>query len=119
MSEYNNSYHKKYLMYKAKYLNLKYNKIGGGDKINVILFKADWCGHCIKFKPQWEEISKKYSNKYNFITYDADKDTKVFNKYKVEAFPTIMIEDNKVVREYDGDRTIKDISEFLDKLTSI
>ena len=69
MSENNNLYYKKYLMYKTKYLNLKYNQNGGGNKINVILFKADWCGHCIKFKPNWKKISETYSNKYNFMRH--------------------------------------------------
>jgi thiol-disulfide isomerase/thioredoxin len=112
----NDLYYKKYLTYKTKYYNLKYNMLGGGNKINVILFKAEWCGHCNKFKPIWKSISESYASKYNFIVYDSDKDTDIFNKYKVNAFPTIIIEDNDVKREYEGDRTEKELSNFLTNL---
>ena len=79
-------YTQKYLKYKAKYLSLKNKKSmnGGGNKISVILFKADWCGHCTKFKPIWEAVSKKYNSTYDFIIYDADSNTEKFKEYNVE-----------------------------------
>ena len=57
-------YFSKYIKYKNKYISLK-NNMSGGTKsdIKVILFSADWCGHCKKFKPDWEKLKKKLRKK--------------------------------------------------------
>ncbi len=117
-------YYTKYLKYKSKYLSLSKEmktQKGGGDKIKIILFKADWCGHCVQFKPVWEKIikNKDLMTKFKFITYDADKEKHMFETYKVDAFPTIKIQDNNEVREYDGERTEAELVSFLNNLVPI
>jgi thiol-disulfide isomerase/thioredoxin len=117
-------FHQKYLIYKAKYINLKkeMDMRGGGDKkIDIMLFKADWCGHCKHFKPTWEKIStsNKYNNKFNFIMFDADTQSDKFTEYKVDAFPTILIKDGNIVKPYEEDRSFEVLSEFLNNLQSI
>jgi thioredoxin-like negative regulator of GroEL len=136
-------YNTKYLKYKEKYLALQkeYNELiakknmkgGNGNqisgvimtaekklpdntKITVILFKADWCGHCKQFKPTWEKISDMYKQKYNFVTYDADSQTDKFKEYKVDAFPTVLVKNGSNVIPYDGDRSIDDLNNFLQSL---
>ncbi len=105
----------KYLMYKAKYLNLKNNppkmfQTGGsalGDKPKVMLFKADWCGHCKRFLPTWTSISQKYQNKYDFMIYDVDNEAhaEYFKQYDINGYPTIKFEYNGNVVEYKGERS--------------
>jgi thiol-disulfide isomerase/thioredoxin len=121
----NQDYNAKYLKYKEKYLALQkeYNELmlkknmkGGSDKISVILFKADWCGHCKNFKPTWEKISNMYKQKYNFIVYDADSQTEKFKEYKVDAFPTVLIKTGDNIKPYDGDRSFEDFSNFLQSI---
>lgn len=136
-------YNKKYLKYKEKYLALQkeYNELiakrnmrgGNGNqisgivmtavktlpdntKLTVILFKADWCGHCQKFKPVWEHVSKMYEKKYNFIIYDADSDRKKLEEYKVDSFPTLLVKNGSNVISYDGDRSIDDLNHFLQNI---
>jgi hypothetical protein len=114
-------YREKYLKYKAKYFSLKNNMMGGGgedDKMTIMLFKADWCGHCVKFKPIWETLSKTYEKEFNFKTYDADKETKTFEKYKVSSFPTILVEHNNNIIPYEGDRTVDEMVNFFKELAS-
>lgn len=120
-------YYTKYLKYKSKYLTLsqKVKIQKGGNKfdnrIKVILFKAEWCGHCVNFKPTWEVIikNKDLIKKFKFITYDADKEKHMFETYKVDAFPTIKIQDGDQVREYDGDRSEGELTNFLNNLVPI
>ncbi len=113
-------YTQKYLKYKAKYISLKksLNKSmsGGGNKTQILLFKADWCGHCKTFKPTWEALSEKYNTKYEFITYDADKEREMFEKYKVDAFPTIIIKKGDELMNYDGERSLEDLTNLFDNL---
>jgi protein disulfide-isomerase-like protein len=133
------NYNKKYLKYKEKYfalkkeydeLMLKKNMKGGNNqasgiimtaekilpdntKVTVILFKADWCGHCKNFKPTWEKIADIYKQKYNFVVYDADNQTDKFKEYKVDSFPTVLIKNGNNIMPYDGDRSFDDLSNFL------
>jgi thioredoxin-like negative regulator of GroEL len=120
-----NLYQYEYLKYKVKYINLKkksLNMTGGSNKVNkvdIILFKADWCGHCVKLKPTWEKVKEQFNNKFNFITYDADKDTKIFQQYKVDAFPTIVIQDGEHKKEYDGPRDMNSLISLFNNLEPI
>jgi thioredoxin-like negative regulator of GroEL len=131
-------YNTKYLKYKEKYLALQkeYNELiakknmkGGNampvntekkspnnSKSTVILFKADWCGHCKTFKPTWEKISEIYNKKFNFVTYDADKQTEKFKEYKVDAFPTVLVKNGNNLMSYEGDRSFDDLNNFIQSI---
>jgi thiol-disulfide isomerase/thioredoxin len=136
-------YNKKYLKYKEKYLVLQKeyaqllkakgmkggsnNQISGmavigekkladDTKVTVILFKADWCGHCKNFKPTWDKISEIYNKKFNFVIYDADKQREKFQEYKVDAFPTVLVKKGNNVMNYDGDRSFDDLNNFIQNI---
>ncbi len=117
-------YEEKYLKYKNKYLALKKaletkNMIGGGNKVEVILFKADWCGHCKRFKPVWEQLQKQFASKFTFTTYDADKNQDKLEEYKVDGFPTILFKDGGHVKPYEGSRDFEELSGLLDNLVPV
>ncbi len=120
-------YNKKYLKYKEKYLalqkeyeellkNKKNLKGGNSNTLDIILFKADWCGHCKNFKPTWDKVSELFNTKFNFIVYDADKQREKFEEYKVDAFPTIIIKDGSNIIPYDGERSLEEMSNFLNSI---
>jgi len=108
------NYQEKYLVYKNKYLKLK-NTVqkGGNDKIDLILFKTNWCGHCKNFSPVWNNLQKMYESKYNFITYDGDENKKELKSYNVQGFPTLYIKKNNELEEYMGPRDIDTMNTFL------
>jgi len=110
----------KYLKYKQKYLNLKKleNKLmkGGSNKPELYLFKADWCGHCNRFKPTWNDLKSNY-NKIKYNEFDADENKDIMKKFNIKGFPTIMLKhDNKMI-EYNGDRDINSILTFINSYT--
>ena len=41
--------------------------ISQNDKV-LVLFYADWCGHCKKFLPEWDTMAKEYNNADNLST---------------------------------------------------
>ena len=84
------------------------------NKTKVMLFKADWCIYCKKFEDTWKELqhSKKLKN-ITFTTYDSDKQQKIFSKYHIESFPTILLQKNNVIQKYEGDRNIQDLTSFI------
>ena len=120
-----NIYKNKYLTYKVKYLKLKsmINETslimsGGGDsKLDktLNLFKAEWCPHCINFKPIWESIKSDLKDKINFQTYDSAKNSNEIQKFGVEGFPTIILTVGDKAIEYVGPRDKKSLTEFVNQ----
>ncbi len=111
------NYYEKYLKYKTKYCSLKeqLNQTGGGNKTKVILFKADWCGHCKSFKPIWDAVTKQYDN-LEFAVYDADNNKDILKKYHIEGFPTVMVEKEGKTFEYNDERSPDAFNHFLKEL---
>jgi thiol-disulfide isomerase/thioredoxin len=109
-------YQVKYLKYKNKYMQKK-NIMSGGSNISsqneLMLFKADWCGHCKNFLPTWEKISKNTDLNVSFKIFDSDKNQREINEYNVSGFPTIMFKVNDKLIEYNGDRDENSIKEFI------
>jgi len=84
------------------------------------LFYAEWCGHCRRFKKEkgvWEKLKKnsKYKNKLKFTEIDCEENKTAALQNDIEGFPTLILftKENKIV--YNGDRTQKDILNFLRK----
>jgi len=117
---------------KNKYINLRLNNLnlfdgldnppmtgGGKNKINIMLFKAEWCGHCQRFKPVWEQLSKKFQSKFNFIVYDSDKNENMMTKYKINGFPTILIQDGDIIKPYEDNRDLDTLDTFFNNLEPV
>ena len=113
-------YYTKYLKYKSKYINLKNNLMtGGGEQKDVMLFKAEWCGHCKQFLPVWNTIKEmpEFKNKFNFKTIDYDNDKEEISKWDVKEFPTLLIKNtDNDVSEYNGPREMEHMIEFFNSL---
>ena len=113
-------YYAKYLKYKIKYklLNDSIMKGGADEKINIILFKASWCGHCKKFMPIWEKLIKNNKEKtnLNFITYDNEKNPDMIKEWDINGFPTIIIQQGDNKEKYYGERNFISLQAKIDTL---
>jgi len=121
------SYKSKYYKYKQKYLILKQilseqtTQTGGfeqqennQEKPKLMLFKAEWCGHCRKFKDSWEAL-KSHLPKVEFVAYDADSNESIMKQYGVQAFPTLMLKNKDEIFEFNQERNIDNIIEFVNE----
>lgn len=79
----------------------------------VLFFFADWCPHCRKAKPEWEQFKEEYEgklvNKYviNCLSIDCtdeknQKTAALIKKHRIESYPTIimLVGENKI--DYDA-----------------
>ena len=78
----------------------------------VALFYADWCPHCVAFKPDYKKaMSNLNGNKYKgktlrFVMVDCDKNKTIAKENNVSGFPTVKIlNDDKTSSEYSGERS--------------
>ncbi len=75
----------------------------GGKK--VILFYADWCLYCKKFKPLFETEEHNFQ-KINYSTYEAkinDDDNPLWDRFNIDVVPTVIIfEGDKIINRKDA-----------------
>ena len=92
-------------------------EIKNGKKL--VLFYADWCGHCKKLKPEWDETSDKMNVnekkmlKINCSKQDDEQVNDLMSEYKVKGYPTIILFNNGKPTHYEGERTAEAFKEAL------
>jgi thiol-disulfide isomerase/thioredoxin len=95
------------------------------DEIVVGLFWADWCPHCVRFKPTFEKVAsdlsgtetKKSKKKLRFEKVDCVALAPLAKKYGVQGYPTIkIIRSDKDMDEYEGSREENEFAKYLSTL---
>ena len=99
--------------------------------LDVLFFSVDWCPHCVKAKPEWEQFVKKYNNQvvkgYTITCVGADKGINCTNsddpevkqatsKYSIQHFPTLIFVQNGTQVEFDAKISMKNLEDFVNKL---
>lgn len=87
----------------------------GGAKPTMVLFYADWCGHCQRFQPEWEKIHRELShyNGINVAQVSHNFLPLMPSHLQVQGFPTLqMIRRGVPVETYMGSRTRDSIVKF-------
>ena len=75
-------------------LNLS-NLLKDGDW--MVLYYAEWCGHCQTMKPEWNKVVKKLkknNNNVNIAEIESNHIDTLINKPKIQGFPTIKMYNN-------------------------
>lgn len=84
----------------------------------IITFHAEWCGHCKKFIPVFEEVSKNtiLSDFYFYKVQCAGDLQSICDSYNVTKYPTIKVFINGKALPFEPPRDKSGLSEFLIKL---
>jgi thiol-disulfide isomerase/thioredoxin len=60
----------------------------------IALFAADWCPHCVNYKPTWkaiqEEAKAKKEKRVRFVTVDCTKSNPYKDKFDIKGYPTVL-----------------------------
>ena len=105
--------------------NLEHKQVDSknNSQAELILFSVDWCPHCKKAQPIWNELKAEYEDKtingYTILftevncTNESPEVEKMINKYKIEGYPTIkLLKDGNVI-EYDAKPNKATLEQFL------
>ena len=92
------------------------DQVKSGTKL--VLFYADWCGHCKKIKPVWDETAKEVnSDEVKMIKVNCgegtDEDQRIMKKYSIDGYPTIIKFVNGKATLYQGDRDAESFKEMF------
>jgi protein disulfide-isomerase-like protein len=103
---------------KSQYENFENDNINikptSGECV-VVLFYAEWCGHCKEFKPKFEAAMQELNGKQNkngkvlrLVKVDCDIHKALSKEYNITGYPTVKIlNDDNSVNEYDGERSLE------------
>lgn len=92
------------------------DEVKSGTKL--VLFYADWCGHCKKIKPVWDETAKEVNvEEVKMIKVNCgegtDEDQRVMKKYSIDGYPTIIKFVNGKASMYQGERNSESFKEMF------
>lgn len=94
------------------------SEINKGNDKKLVLFYADWCGHCKKLKPTWDETAEEVNKNGNKMLKvncgkKSEEEEEIMKKYNIEGYPTILVFKNGKPTDYEGDRTSEAFKEEL------
>jgi len=94
-------------------------------KADLYLFYTDWCPHCKKTKPEWEQLKKQHQNNkkingytLSFIEVDCEANPELANKYNITGYPTIKLVKGNQIIEFDAKPEVKTLETFLSTVLS-
>lgn len=85
--------------------------------VEINRFTAAWCGPCRTYKPIFEDVAKRLSDKATFNTIDLDKDnTNKAGEFGIRSIPaTVVIKDGIPVKTEVGLLTTTQLEELVEK----
>jgi thiol-disulfide isomerase/thioredoxin len=85
--------------------------------IEVILYHANWCGHCKDFIPEWTKLKEAFKPMgIKYKEYEADKNKIEVDRANIAGFPTIVIVADGVKQEYNKHRDFDTILKFIEHI---
>lgn len=99
--------------------------------IEIYLFWADWCPHCVKCKPEWDSFKTSYDgkvvNNFKIMCYDvdcsSDKPNEKQLQFNVTSFPTVKAvkpdsNGSKLTIDYEAKVTTNNLDKFVKSITA-
>ena len=98
------------------------------DGVSILFFHVEWCPHCKKAIPEWNQFVAQFDGKevngYTIKCVDMNCTEETsdilssINQYNIDSYPTIkMLKEDQVI-EFDSKITKYSLEEFVDKMTA-
>ena len=79
----------------------------------LIFGYADWCGYCKQFMPVWQQFKNKYMPVLDLREVNDKRDAETVKALGIKGFPSIIYLDGNKKYEYQGERTIEGLEQFM------
>jgi thiol-disulfide isomerase/thioredoxin len=100
---------------KSVYVNTALTK----NKPGMLLIYANWCGHCVRFKPTFNELCRKLGDEFPCSSIDIDTiDDALTQALDFQGVPTLKFFDQygRIIKDYKGDRSTSSILSHVCKI---
>lgn len=92
-------------------------KVNGMTRPGLLFIHADWCPHCIRFKPDFNELDKKIGHGFTLLAIEDKKigNSDLMNALGIQGYPTLKWVDaeGNITGEYTGERKISTIMNHI------
>ena len=78
-----------------------------------VAFKAPWCGHCKRLKPEWDKLAENVDVLIGEVDCTVEKD--LCQKHGVQGYPTIKYSDGYGWNKYEKGRDYDSLEKFVDE----
>ncbi len=75
------------------------NVVLNSSQIVLVDFWAPWCGPCRKLAPVLEQIQNEFIEEIKVVKIDVDKNPQKAKEYGIASLPSVLIFQNKEVKE--------------------
>lgn len=101
-------------------LNSAQNLMNGMRTGNwIILYYANWCGHCQQFKPEWERLKTMIPAHINTAEAESEIIPQMPIQPQIQGYPTMKLySNNKDIGDYNGEHSSQAILNHLKKVMS-
>lgn len=87
----------------------------------MLLIFANWCGHCQRFKPTFNELCRQLGNDFHCISIEdtqLQQNDNLIKALNFRGFPTIKFFDQsgKIIGEYNGERSKAELLKHICKV---
>lgn len=88
-------------------------------KAALVLFFAEWCGHCKHMKPDWEKVTQALAQhpQIQTIALEHKQHSEIMKAQGIQGFPVIRLYPEgfpgEKYAEYQGDRSADSIMKFV------
>ena len=87
------------------------------DRPTIINFNTSWCGYSLEFQPIWNSFTETMKSKdIDVIDMKCDKNEnkQSCKNYNIRGYPTISLFSDGRRIDYEGERTVQDLSKFVE-----
>jgi protein disulfide-isomerase A6 len=81
--------------------------------LEVELYYANWCPHCVNFKSDWKKFKKAVDGKIVCRQYEESENKELMAKKNINGFPTLRIIVDGNMEEYEGPRDFRTLHNYV------
>ena len=101
--------------------NINLEAFENTNKPALVIFYAEWCGHCKRCMPEVEKLKNENIEGVEIITIDSDKNPEMIKEHNVQGFPTIRmypqgLSNNTNFENFNDERTLSGFKTFLERV---